>query len=125
MFFDTPVASVHAGDETGLINGFTFQGDMKLKSAGTYFMISQANFIKARYRDQFQLITGGNAGTGINPEAPGFFPIDIRYDGKLSTGIPTGALDANLQLLVNENYTSGNTVMYVQRESVRPLAVGA
>ena len=38
---------------------------------------------------------GGNAGSGINPEAPRFFPIDIRDHGKLSTGIPTGALDAN------------------------------
>jgi hypothetical protein len=50
--------------------------------------------------------------------------LDLRYDGKLSTGIPTGNLDANLQMLINENYTSGNTTLFIQRESVRPLNVG-
>ncbi len=124
-FFDTPVAGVHAGDDTGLINGSTFQGDMKLKSGGQYYLISQAREIKARARDEWQLINGGMPSTGIiNPEQAGLFAMDLRYDGKLSTAIPTGNLDANLQLLINENYTSGNTVLYVQRESVRPLNVG-
>lgn len=127
MFFDTVTANVHAGDDTGLINGTTFQGDLKLKSGGTYFGISQARFIKARARDEFRLINAGQAvdvASMLNPEFPGFFFYDQRYDGKLSTGIPTGALDANLQLQINQNYTSGNTTLFIQRESVRPLNVG-
>lgn len=125
--FITLTASVPGGDDLGLINGNTFTGDFKLKSGGTYFHISQAPFMRARVRDEFQLINAGQAAdvaSMINPEFAGMYMLDLRYDGKLSTGIPTGALDANLQLLVNQNYTTGNTTMYVQRESVRPLNVG-
>jgi hypothetical protein len=127
LFFATSTAGVIAGDDVGLINGNTFTGDVKLRSGGSYFLVSQAPFIRARARDEMRLINAGQASdvaSMLNPEFPGFFFIDQRYDGKLSTGIPTGALDANLQLLLNQNYTTGNTTLYVQRESVRPLNVG-
>lgn len=126
-FFDTPAAGLHAGDDTGLINGNTFQGDFKLRSGGTYFGVTQAAFVRARARDEMRLINGGqglDVANMLNPEFPGFFFWDQRYDGKLSTGIPTGSLDANLQMLLNQNYTSGSTIAYIQRESVRPLNVG-
>ncbi|HEY3917733.1 MAG TPA: hypothetical protein VGL83_08060 [Stellaceae bacterium] len=124
-YFATSTAGVPAGDDTGMINGSTFQGDMKLKSGGQYYSISQAAFMRARVRDENRLINAGQPATNmINPEFAGAFYQDIRYDGKLTTGIPTGALDANLQALYNQNYTTGNTTLYVQRESVRPLQVG-
>ncbi|HUZ71610.1 MAG TPA: hypothetical protein VMU87_01380 [Stellaceae bacterium] len=127
-YFDTVTGGVHAGDDSGLLNGTTFQGDFKLKSGGTYFEISQANFVKARARDEYFNVNAVNGQptdpAGFPTEITGLYPFDLRYDGKLSTGIPTGALDANLQLLVNENYVAGTTQLYVQRESVRPLAVG-
>lgn len=127
-YFATTTAGVPAGDDTGLINGNTFTGDFKIKSGGEYFFVGQAPQMKARVRDEFQLINAGQAAdvaSMINPEFAGFFMHDLRYDGKLSTGIPTGALDANLQALLNHNYASGNTTWYIQRESVRPLNVGA
>ncbi|HEY1503716.1 MAG TPA: hypothetical protein VGF92_05415 [Stellaceae bacterium] len=127
MFFDTLIGGVHGGDDTGLINGATFQGDLKLRSGGSYFGVTQAAFVKARARDEMRLINAGQAldvASMLNPEFPGFFFWDQRYDGKLSTGIPTGALDANLQLLLNQNFNTGNTTLFVQRESVRPLNVG-
>jgi hypothetical protein len=119
-FFATTTAGVPAGDDVGLINGNTFTGDLKLKSGGTYFHVSQAPQMKARVREEFRLSTANNGAT-INPEFAGWFMHDIRYDGKLSTGIPTGALDANLQALLNHNYTTGATTWFIQRESVRPL----
>lgn len=124
--FITLTGGVLAGDDIGMINGNTFTGDFKLKSGGTYFYVGQAPFMRARVRDEFGLINAGQAGVVanmLNPEFAGGYFMDIRYDGKLSTGIPTGALDANLQLLTNHNYTSGGTTMYIQRESVRPLNV--
>ncbi len=126
-FFATSAAGVPAGDDVGLINGNTFTGDFKVRSGPAYFYVGQAPQLKARVRDEFQLINAGQAidvAGMVNPEFPGFFMQDFRYDGKLSTGIPTGALDANLQVLLNHNYSSGNTVWYIQRESVRPLNVG-
>lgn len=122
-FFATPAGGVPAGDDSGLINGNTFTGDFKLKSAGTYFFVGQAPQLKARIREEFRLSTAANGGI-INPEFAGFYYHDIRYDGKSSTGIPTGALDANLQYLLNQNYAGGTTVWYLQRESIRPLNVG-
>jgi hypothetical protein len=125
-FFATSAAGVPAGDDTGLINGAAFQGDMKIKSGGDYFFVGQAAFMKQRVRDEFALINAGQAAdvaNMINPEFPGLFVHDFRYDGKLSTGIPTGALDANLQAVVNHNYASGNTLWYIQREAIRPLNV--
>lgn len=124
-FFATTTAGVIAGDDTGVIGAFT--GDLKIKSGGQYYLITQFPFARGRVRDEYQLINAGQAldvASMINPEFPGFFMFDIRYDGKLSTGIPTGALDANLQSLLNHNYNTGNTNMFVQRESVRPLNVG-
>jgi hypothetical protein len=124
--FITTTSGVPVGDDSGLINGNTFTGDFKLKSGGTYFGITQAPFLRGRVRDEFGIINAGQAANVsgmINPEFPGFYFWDQRYDGKLSTGIPTGALDANLQMLLNHNYSTGNTVWYVQRESVRPLNV--
>lgn len=124
-FFATSTAGVIAGDDTGLVNGNTFQGDIKVKSGGTYFMVSQASFIKARARDEFFLVPAGNSSVAaLTPEMAGMFMVDLRYDGKLSTGIPTGLLDANLQILLNQNYSTGGTTMFIQRESVRPLNVG-
>jgi hypothetical protein len=122
-FFITSTGGVLAGDDVGLINGNTFTGDMKIKSGGTYFAVSQAPFIKARAREEYDLVTAANGAT-INPEFAGCFMQDFRYDGKLSTGIPTGALDANLQAQLNHNYSTGNTTWFVQRESLRPLNVG-
>lgn len=121
-FFATTTAGVPAGDDVGLINGNTFTGDFKLRSGSTYFHTSQAPQMKARAREEFALVSANNGGT-INPEQVGMFMHDIRYDGKLSTGIPTGALDANLQYLLNHNYGTGGTTWYVQRESLRPLNV--
>jgi hypothetical protein len=122
VFFDTLTAGVHAGDDSGLINAATFQGDFKLKSGGQYYSVTQADFVKARARDEFAIVTAAQTGL-INPELAGMFMFDIRYDGKLSTAIPTGNLDANLQLVINQNYTSGGTTMWCQREATRPLAV--
>ncbi len=121
-FFATTTAGLPAGDDVGLINGNTFTGDLKLKSGGIYFFVGQAPQLKARVREEFALVSAANGGT-INPEFAGFYMQDIRYDGKLSTGIPTGALDANLQALLNHNYSTGNTVWFIQRESIRPLNV--
>jgi hypothetical protein len=122
-FFATTTAGVTVGDDVGLINGNTFTGDFKIKSAGQYYFVGQAPQLKARVRDEYDLVTAANGAT-INPEAAGFFMHDLRYDGKLSTGLPTGALDANLQCLLNQNYTTGGTTWFIQRESVRPLNVG-
>jgi hypothetical protein len=121
-FFSTVSSSTPAGDDTGLINGLTFTGDIKVKSGGTYFYSSQAPHIKADVRDEFMIGPTFQSENAI--EIPGMYMLDLRYDGKLSTGIPTGNLDANLQMLINENYTSGNTTLFIQRESVRPLNVG-
>ena len=114
--FITLTGGVYAGDDAGLINGLTFTGDIKVKSGPTYFFNSQAPIIKADVRDEFFIPSAS--------EIAGAYMIDMRYDGKLSTGIPTGALDANLQMLINQQYSSGNTTLFIQRELVRPLNVG-
>jgi hypothetical protein len=114
--FITTTAGLQAGDDSGLINALTFTGDLKVKSGPTYFYNSQAPIIKADVRDEFFIPAAS--------ELAGMYFIDLRYDGKLSTGIPTGALDANLQLLLNQVYAAGTTTLYVQRESVRQLNVG-
>jgi hypothetical protein len=109
----TEFVTSNIGDDTGLINGNTFQGDIRIKSGGEFFYNSQANFIKADVRDEFWMPSA--------QEDLGFYFIDLRYDGKLTTGIPTAKLDANLQMIINQNYASGNTVVYVQREVARAL----
>jgi len=95
-----------AGDDAPLANG-----SIKLKAGSLYYINSVTPILKANVRDDY-FIPPASEDVGVNF-------INLLYDGKLSTGIPTGQIPANLQMVLDATLGAGPTSFLVQRESWR------
>lgn len=100
---------VTTADSVG-VNTILDPGTIKLESGSFIFQNRDAVTLRGmNKRDQ-----------RIAPVAGVYF-VDVLFNGQITNGINTGALDADLKMIFNATKVNGTNIVAVQREAVRPL----